>query len=94
VDKLAENIQKRKEKSPASRPLTNITGSFLNKTTNGFSKIKPIREAFTKDTIKLESLEGSRNLLKSSILQPPSQQSSRQLACKEVVDPKIRDKRL
>jgi len=92
VDKLAENIQKRKEKSPASRPLTNITGSFLNKTTNGFSKIKPIREAFTKDTIKLESLEGSR-LLKSSILQPPSQ-SSRQLACKEVVDPKIRDKRL
>jgi len=43
VEKLSEKVEKLREKSPASRPLCNITGSFLNKTVNGFSKIKPVK---------------------------------------------------
>jgi len=88
TDKFSENVQKLKEKSPAARPLRNITGSFVNNTV-GFCKIKPVRDNHTKDTIRLDSMEtSSRDLLKSSILQPPQKQPpSQSLVCREFVEP-------
>lgn len=74
TDKISDHVELHKEKSPSMRPLANITGSFLNKTINGFSKIKPARDAHLKDNSKIESMESStHDLLKNSILQAPSQ---------------------
>lgn len=74
VDKSPETVDKLRSKSPASRPLANITGMTLNKTLSGFSKIKS-----TKDLIhpnpkpsKPEVADSTREAPKKSILQPPS----------------------